>query len=52
LGAVLAALAHWQIIIYVNTGHTFTNPESQEYDDIMANRAWRHTLLFLEEVLE
>lgn len=44
--------ADWQIIIYANTGHTFTNPESQEYDDIMANRAWRHTLLFLEEVLE
>jgi len=28
--------ADWQIIIYANTGHTFTNPESQEYDEVMA----------------
>lgn len=44
--------ADWQIIIYANTGHTFTNPESHEYDDVMAKRAWNHTLLFLAEVLK
>ena len=44
--------ADWQIIIYANTGHTFTNPESPEYDEAMAKRAWNHTLLFLEEVLK
>ena len=44
--------ADWQIIIYANTGHTFTNPESHEYDEVMAKRAWNHTLLFLEEVLK
>lgn len=44
--------ADWQIIIYANTGHTFTNPESHEYDELMARRAWNHTLLFLEEVLK
>ncbi len=44
--------ADWQIIIYANTGHTFTNPESSEYNEVMANRAWSHTLLFLEEVLK
>lgn len=44
--------ADWQIIIYANTGHTFTNPDSQEYDEVMAKRAWNHTLLFLEEVLK
>jgi dienelactone hydrolase len=44
--------ADWQIIIYANTGHTFTNPESQEYDEVMAKRAWNHTLLFLEECLK
>lgn len=44
--------ADWQIIIYANTGHTFTNPESHEYDELMAKRAWNHTLLFLKEVLE
>jgi dienelactone hydrolase len=44
--------ADWQIIIYANTGHTFTNPESQEYDEVMAKRAWNHTLMFLEEVLK
>ena len=47
-----AANADWQIIIYANTGHTFTNPESHEYDEVMAKRAWNHTLLFLEEVLK
>lgn len=43
--------ADWQMIIYANTGHTFTNPESPEYDEVMAKRAWNHTLLFLKEVL-
>ena len=44
--------ADWQIIIYANTGHTFTNPEPQDYDELMAKRAWSHTLMFLEEVLK
>ncbi|WP_461534255.1 dienelactone hydrolase family protein [Sinomicrobium sp.] len=44
--------ADWQIITYANSGHTFTNPESPEYNEIMAKRAWKHTLMFLEEVLE
>ncbi|OOG20208.1 dienelactone hydrolase [Sphingobacterium sp. CZ-UAM] len=43
--------ADWQIITYANSGHTFTNPESPEYNPIMAKRAWEHTLLFLKEVL-
>ncbi len=47
-----AASADWQIIMYANTGHTFTNPESHEYDEVMAKRAWNHTLLFLEELLK
>ena len=44
--------ADWQIIIYANSGHTFTNPESQEYNEVMAKRAWKHTLMFLEEILK
>lgn len=44
--------ADWQIITYANSGHTFTNPLSQDYNEIMAKRAWQHTLLFLEEVLK
>jgi dienelactone hydrolase len=44
--------ADWQIITYANCGHTFTNPTSQEYNEIMAKRAWNHTLLFLGEVLK
>lgn len=44
--------ADWQIIVYANCGHTFTNPESGEYNELMANRACKHTLLFLEEVLK
>jgi len=43
--------ADWQIITYANSGHTFTNPESPEYNPMMAKRAWAHTLLFLKEVL-
>lgn len=44
--------ADWQFITYAHTGHTFTNPESQDYDELMAERAWSHTLLFLEELLK
>lgn len=42
--------ADWQLITYAGCGHTFTNPESQEYNPVMAERAWNHTLLFLQEV--
>ncbi|MBL7967135.1 MAG: dienelactone hydrolase family protein [Prolixibacteraceae bacterium] len=44
--------ADWQIITYANCGHTFTNPKSREYNEVMAKRAWNHTLLFLAEVLK
>lgn len=44
--------ADWQIITYANCGHTFTNPTSKEYNEVMANRAWNHTLLFLSELLK
>lgn len=44
--------ADWQIITYANCGHTFTNPTSKEYNEVMAKRAWSHTLLFLGEVLK
>lgn len=44
--------ADWQIITYANCGHTFTNPESTDYNPTMAARAWKHTLLFLSEVLK
>lgn len=43
--------ADWQIITYANSGHTFTNPESPEYNAVMAKRAWKHTLFFLAEIL-
>ncbi len=43
--------ADWQIVTYANSGHTFTNPESPEYNEIMAKRAWNHLLMFLEEIL-
>lgn len=42
--------ADWQIIIYANSGHTFTNPEAHDYNKIMAKRAWKHLLLFLDEI--
>jgi len=44
--------ADWQIITYANCGHTFTNPVSKDYNEVMAKRAWNHTLLFLAEVLK
>src|SRR5690606_35695530 len=44
--------ADWQFITYAHTGHTFTNPESSDFDELMAKRAWSHTLLFLEELLK
>ena len=44
--------ADWQIITYANSGHTFTNPESNDYNEIMAKRAWNHLLMFLEEILK
>ncbi|MCC7524051.1 MAG: dienelactone hydrolase family protein [Chitinophagaceae bacterium] len=44
--------ADWQIITYAYSKHTFTNPRSSDYNEVMANRAWKHTLLFLEEVLK
>lgn len=47
-----AGKTDWQIITYAHSGHTFTNPDSPEYNAVMAKRAWQHTLLFLEEVLK
>ncbi len=44
--------ADWQIITYANCGHTFTNPTSKEYNEVMAKRAWNHTLGFLGELLK
>jgi dienelactone hydrolase len=44
--------ADFQIITYANSGHTFTNPASNDYNPLMAKRAWNHLLLFLQEVLE
>ncbi|MFD2556076.1 dienelactone hydrolase family protein [Sphingobacterium tabacisoli] len=46
------AKADWQIITYSHCGHTFTNPESADYNPLMAQRAWKHTLLFLDELLK
>lgn len=45
-----AGNADWQIITYAQCGHTFTNPESSDYNEVMAKRAWKHTLMFLEEL--
>lgn len=46
------ANADWQMIYYAHSKHTFTSPESKDYNEIMAKRAWQHTLLFLEELLK
>lgn len=49
---VKSANADWQMIYYANSGHTFTNPESTDYNEIMAKRSWEHVLMFLEEILK
>lgn len=47
-----AAKADWQLIYYAGCGHTWTNPLSKDYNEIMAKRSWNHLLMFLEEVLD
>ncbi|MFT3703163.1 MAG: dienelactone hydrolase family protein [Agriterribacter sp.] len=44
--------ADWQIITYAYSKHTFTDPASPDYNEVMAKRAWEHTTLFLKEVLK
>lgn len=43
--------ADWQLMYFADCGHTWTNPESPEYNELMAKRAWQQVLLFLKEVL-
>ena len=47
-----AGKTDWQIITYANSKHTFTSPESPDYNEVMAKRAWNHTLTFLKEILK
>lgn len=42
----------WQIITYANSKHTFTSPDSPDYNEVMAKRAWNHTSMFLKEILK
>ena len=44
--------ADWQFFYYANSKHTFTNPQSKDYNPLMTQRAWKHILLFLDEVLK
>ncbi|RAJ05458.1 dienelactone hydrolase [Chitinophaga skermanii] len=44
--------ADWQVITYAYSKHTFTDPASPDYNKVMADRAWQHTLLFLKEILK
>lgn len=46
-----AASSDWQLIYYSGCGHTWTNPDSADYNEIMAIRAWGHLLQFLKEIL-
>ncbi|WP_057940340.1 dienelactone hydrolase family protein [Algoriphagus resistens] len=42
----------WQLLCYGHCRHSFTNPQSVDYNKQMANRAWQHMLLFLQELLK
>ena len=44
--------ADWQFFYYGNSKHTFTNPQSKDYNALMTDRAWKHVKLFLHEVLK
>lgn len=44
--------ADWQIITYAHSKHTFTDPKSADYNELMAKRAWKHTSMFLAELLK
>jgi len=44
--------ADWQIITYAYSKHTFTDPKSPDYNEVMAKRAWEYTSMFLKEVLK
>lgn len=46
-----AGKTDWQLIYYANCKHTFTNPESADYNPIMAKRSWSHLTQFLNEIL-
>ena len=47
-----AGKTDFQIITYANSKHTFTNPESPDYNETITKRAWNHTLTFLKEILK
>ena len=47
-----AGKTDFQIITYANSKHTFTSPESPDYNEVMAKRAWNHTVTFLKEILK
>ena len=47
-----AGKTDFQIITYANSKHTFTSLESPDYNEVMAKRAWNHTLTFLKEILK
>ncbi len=47
-----AGKTDFQIITYANSKHTFTSPESPDYNEVMAKRAWNHTLTYLKEILK
>jgi dienelactone hydrolase len=44
--------ADWQVITYAHSKHTFTDPASADYNEVMAKRAWKHTVTFLDELLK
>jgi len=44
--------AIWQMNYYGNSKHTFTNPESKDYNEISSKRSWIDTVNFIEEILK
>jgi len=44
--------AVWQFNNYGNCKHTFTNPESKDYNEAMSKKSWLDTVEFIEDLIK
>lgn len=46
------AKAVWQFNNYGNSKHTFTNPESADYNEVMSKKSWIDTVEFIQNLIK
>src|SRR5690606_6717340 len=44
--------AIWQFNNYGNSKHTFTNPDSKDYNEIMSKKSWLDTVEFIDNLIK